>query len=157
MHNYEGRDAHAATKTSDVRSLLARISAESDDMISTSTSAGAFPRVADYPTQSQFDIRVDGPFINKIAQDGDLLHCVTPDAAGAEPQDGDLVVIEYRDEASHRIMTRRMRQIGDFCEFRSESDDPALQNASMIWNMREDSGKFRILGKVLFAYRRLAA
>ena len=107
MHNYEGRDVHAATKTSDVRSLLARIGAESDDMISTSTSAGAFPRVADYPAQSQFDIRVDGPFINKIAQDGDMLHCVTPDAAGAEPQDGDLVVIEYRDEASHRIKIGR--------------------------------------------------
>lgn len=157
MHDYEGRNVHTTTKASDVHTLLAKIGAGSDDMISTSTSANVFPRVADYPAQSQFDIRVDGHFISKIARDGDVLHCVTADAAGAEPQDGDLVVIEYQDGGAHRIMARRMRQNGDFCEFRPESDDPALQNTYLTWNMREDSGKIRILGKALFAYRRLAA
>ena len=157
MHNYEGRDVHVVTHISNARSLLAKISTESDDMTSIAPSTGAFPRVADYPAKSQFDARVEGRFINKIAQDGDILHCVTADAAGAEPQDGDLVVIEYRDGAANSIMIRRMRQIGDICEFRPESHDPELQKASMIWNMRNDGGKFRILGKVLFAYRRLDA
>ena len=126
-------------------------------MISTSTAAGTFPKVADYPAKAQFDILVKGQSLSKIAQDGDVLHCVTAETAGAEPQDGDLVVIEYCDGDTHRIITRRMRQIGDFCEFRPESDDPALQESFLTWNMREDSDKFRILGKVLFAYRRLAA
>ena len=157
MHDYEGRDVQVVTHASNVRSLLAKIGTESDDMTSKAPSTEAFPHVADYPAKSQFNARVDGRFINKIAQDGDMLHCVTPDAAGAEPKDGDLVVIEYRDGAANRIMIRRMRQIGDICEFRPESDDPELQNASMIWNMRDDGGKFRILGKVLFAYRRLDA
>lgn len=158
MHDCcEGRGGLADNKTSDVLTLLAEIGAGGGDMISTSTTAGAFPKVADYPAKAQFGIRVEGKSLNKIAQDGDVLHCVRAETAGAEPQDGDLVVIEYCDGDAHHVVTRRMRQVADVCEFWPESDDLAFQNTPLIWNMGEDSRKFRILGKVLFAYRRLTA
>lgn len=115
----------------------------------------SFPRVNDYPENLQFTMALIGNAVDKIAQDGDTLLCVRTGAAGAEPQDGDLVVIEHRDDADTRVAVRRLRRIGDLCEFRSESKDPAFEAAPLICNLRQDEGKILIIGKVLFAFRRL--
>jgi len=116
-----------------------------------------FLPVADYPEHAQFRIVVVGNAINKIAKDGDTLHCVQADAIGAEPQDGDLVVIDHAGDEDCCVAIRRLRRIGDLCEFRHESNDPAFQDAPLIQDSRQNDGKIRILGKVLFACRRLGA
>jgi len=116
-----------------------------------------FLPVADYPEHAQFRIVVVGNAINKIAQDGDTLHCVRADAVGAEPQDGDLVIIDCADGDDCRLVIRRLRRIGDLCEFRHESNDPAFQDAPLVRDMQQDDGSVRIMGKVLFACRRLGA
>ncbi len=119
--------------------------------------AGDFPLVADFPQELQFRIAVVGNMINKIAQDGDTLLCLRASAEGAGPQDGDLVVIDQGDNEVSRLSIRRMRRIGDICEFRHESNDPDFQEAPLICDMRQDEDRVRILGKVLLACRRLGA
>ena len=116
-----------------------------------------FLPVADYCRDAQFQILVVGNMVDKIAQDGDTLHCVQASAAGAEPQDGDLVVIDHADGDDCRLVIRRLRRIGDLWEFRHESNDPAFQDAPLVRDMRQDDGSIRIMGKVLFACRRLGA
>jgi hypothetical protein len=127
------------------------------DATSRTFSAADFPLVADFPEELQFRIAVVGNVIDKIAQDGDTLLCVRASAEGAEPQDGDLVVIDIGDREASRVEIRRMRRIGDVCEFRHESNDPEFQAAPLIYDMRQEEGRVRILGKVLLACRRLGA
>lgn len=119
--------------------------------------ADDFPYLPDYPEALQFRIAVVGNAIDKIARDGDMLLCLRADAATAQPQDGDLVVIEVLDDGESRVAIRRLRRIGDVCEFRHESNDPAFQDAPLICDLRQDDGKVRILGKAVIACRRLGA
>lgn len=128
-----------------------------DDQQEPSAFPCSFPHVNEYPENLQFTIAVVGNAVDKIAQDGDSLLCVRTGAAGVEPQDGDLVVIEHRDDADTRVAVRRLRRIGDLFEFRSESRDPTFQDAPLTQDMQQSDGKIRILGKVLFAFRRLGA
>ena len=129
--------------------------AELGDTIPRTPSGGNFPVISAYPPHAQFRVAVIGNAIDKIAQDGDTLLCVRADVAGAEPQDGDLVVIEYPEGEDFCVAIRRLRQIGDLCEFRQESNDPAFQGAPLIQDLRQAGGKIRILGKVLLAFRGL--
>ena len=127
------------------------------DTTSQTSPAGDFPLVTAFPQELQFRIAVVGNMIDKIAQDGDMLLCLEASAEGGGPQDGDLVVIDIGDHEASRFAIRRMRRIGDLCEFRHESNDPEFQAAPLICDMRQDEGRVRILGKVLFACRRLGA
>ena len=135
----------------------AAIGFNDDDRQERASDPRGFPYVAEYPKDMQFGIAVVGNSINKLAQDGDTLVCVRTGAAGAEPQDGDLVVIEVLDNGNTRVAIRRLRRIGDVCEFRHESKDPAFQDAPLTCDLRQDDGKVRMLGKVLLACRRLGA
>lgn len=127
------------------------------DLLPRTPRAGSFPPVADYPQEAQFRIAVVGNMIDKIAQDGDTLICIRADVAGAAPQDGDLVVVEDHEDADYQVTIRRLRRVGDLCEFRNESSDPAFQGPPLICDMRFNDGTVRLLGKVLFACRRFDA
>ncbi len=161
MHDTLGPTAtNGVTKTAHKRSVIEPLN---DDATVKIFAAGDFLPVADFPKESQFKLSVVGNSIDKIAQDGDTLLCVRSTVAGAEPQDGDLAVIELRDMVENcdgegsRLAIRRLRRIGGLCEFRHVSNDPAFQEAPLFLDMRQDDGKIRIVGKVLFACRRLGA
>lgn len=154
MHDIVGTGASDLTKTAHAPELVGDVD---DAATARRFGAGDFLPVADYCLDAQFRITVVGNAINKIAQDGDTLHCVRADAVGAEPQDGDLVIIDCADGDDCRLLIRRLRRIGDLCEFRHESNDPAFQDAPLVRDMQQDDGSVRIMGKVLFACRRLGA
>lgn len=154
MHDIVEASASDLLETTDAPAAVGFVDL---DTTARTSLAGDFPPLADYPEALQFRIAVVGNSINKLAQDGDTLVCVRTGAAGAEPQDGDLVVIELLDDADSRVEIRRLRRIGDVCEFRHESKDPAFQDAPLTCDLRQDDGKVRMLGKVLLACRRLGA
>ena len=154
MHDIVRTNASDLTRAANESQIVGDID---DGALVGASAAADFLPVADYCRDAQFRILVVGNAVNKIAQDGDTLHCVRADAVGAEPQDGDLVVIDHADGDDCRLVIRRLRRIGDLWEFRHESNDPAFQDAPLIWDMRQDDGSIRIMGKVLFACRRLGA
>ncbi|MGJ0505917.1 MAG: hypothetical protein ACR652_02035 [Methylocystis sp.] len=107
-----------------------------------------------FPAEAQFDLRVEGSSVDKLAREGELLRCVDVDGAGLRVATGDIVVIErQRGEITELIGKRVLRQ-GDALELWSESTldywrEPVIRHHHAD---RADPGP-RIIGKVLYAHR----
>lgn len=114
-----------------------------------------------YPRKSQYGLMVRGTSINKVAVDGDILHCVDIDTSGHQPTNGDLVIVEQVQYGGHlRERTAKIYHLGedDMIELRPDSDDPRWQEPIMVphrvldWRPRDDLQVF-IKAFVIGSYR----
>lgn len=91
---------------------------------------------ARYPKHAQYGLVVRGTSINRIAIDGDILHCVDIQASGHMPQSGELVIVEQIHLGGHmRERTAKvLKEVGDerFVELWPDSDDPKWQDPILI-------------------------
>lgn len=93
------------------------------------------PAVLDdrYPAQSQFALIVRGPSINKTAEDGAILLCVSLDT-GLTINDGDLVIVERTRAQGAMVETtaKFVRRLKDGYELWPHSTDPRYQEPIFI-------------------------
>jgi transcriptional regulator with XRE-family HTH domain len=105
-----------------------------------------------YPVRSQYGLLVKGTSINRIAREGDILHCVDIATTGIEIQDGDLVIVERRKaQGLLREVTAKkvVRRQGRF-ELWPDSDDPRWQEPFVFdqANPSDDETEVIILARV---------
>lgn len=94
---------------------------------------------ARYSVSAQFGVKVRGTSINKIAQDGDILICISADETALEPKEGDLVIVRRIRHQGALIETtaKRFHKNGHF-ELWPVSTDPKHQDPIIV---PEDNGE----------------
>lgn len=106
-----------------------------------------------YPPGSVYGLLVRGTSINKIAEDGEILVCLSL-ANGFDVADSDLVIVERRraQEGLLEVTAKRVRiAVGGGIELWPESDDPRWQTPLRFEH--EDEQDIRILARVEWIYR----
>lgn len=113
------------------------------------------PSVSGYSPAQQFALLVDGNSLNKVAQHGDRLVCVSMTADGVEIRLDDLVIVERRRFGGQMVerTAKRVRQTIDGFELWPESTDPAHQEPIRL-NGAQDGEEVAIIGKVLWILRK---
>lgn len=94
-----------------------------------------------YPRDATYGLFVAGTSINRIASEGDILICTDMRKTGAEPEDGDLVIVERQKAggALREVTAKRVRFFADRTELWPESDDPRWQRPIVFNGSGEDS------------------
>lgn len=86
-----------------------------------------YPIPADlrYPASAQYGLVVRGSSINRIAKEGEVLHCIDIGITAIEPADGDLVIVERRraQGSQKEVTAKKLRKKGRFIELTPDSDD----------------------------------
>lgn len=82
-----------------------------------------------WPDDWQFILKVCGNSLNKLAQDGDVLLCLSLGESNTEIKDGDLVIVERTQQQGGLIETtaKRVRRTKAGYELWPESSDPLHQ------------------------------
>lgn len=116
---------------------------------------GPDPQDPRFPAEAQFDLVVEGSSLDKLARQGDLIRCLDVDVAEVEISDGDIVVIERRRGDDIELLGKRAIRQGEDLELWSESTrdcwrEPVIRHKQE----RRLAGEVRIIGKVLYAYRK---
>lgn len=113
------------------------------------------PSVSGYPVDQQFALLVEGNCLNKVAQHGDRLVCVSMTADGVEIVLDDLVIVERRRFGGQMVerTAKRVRQTIDGFELWPESTDPAHQEPIRL-NGAHDGEEIAVIGKVLWILRK---
>lgn len=110
-----------------------------------------------FPTRASFGLVVSGTSINKIAQDGDVLVCLSYAEAGFEIRDGDLAIVERRmaQEGLVEVTAKRVRRFVDRLELHPESTDQRWQTPLVVRgdDVADDRGDVRIVARVSWIYR----
>lgn len=91
-----------------------------------------------YPAFAQRLYRVRGNSVNKVVADGEFIHCVSVMDGGAQPMDGDLVVVTRTEHGRTEYTAKRLRFLKGQKILRPESTDPAWQTDLEI-NGNEDT------------------
>lgn len=118
--------------------------------------ASPFPPDPQYPLAAQYDLRVDGPSVNRFARDGDYIRCVDLRKAPVGWVDGDYVVIERRRGGMVETTAKRVVRTPSGVELRPDSDDPQWQTPLLIPNegqAHDTDDEIAIIGLVLWVYR----
>lgn len=78
-----------------------------------------------FPAKAQYLLRARGTSVNRVIEEGDLVHCVDLAAAGQKPRDGDMVVVErVRASGEREVSAKRYRLRDDGnAELRAESHE----------------------------------
>lgn len=109
-----------------------------------------------YPTEVQFDMEVNGSAINKIAQAGMYVRCVDMRELKIEIKDGDYIVVErINDEGLQEISAKQYRVNGVIEELHNATDEPLLKDQVIQINPAKNNSKIKIIGKILWAYKKL--
>lgn len=88
-----------------------------------------------YPLEAQYGLVVVGTSINRVAHTGDILHCVDRAIGGAEPESGDLVIVERRRGGQKEITAKRYRPRGAVIDLEPDSLDPRWRDP-IVYNPR---------------------
>lgn len=108
-----------------------------------------------FPAEAQFDLVVEGSSLNKLAREGDLIRCLDVDLAEVEVRDGDIVAIERRQGEDIELLGKRAIKQGEDLELWSESTLDCWRAPVIRHNQeRRLTAEVRIIGKVLYAYRK---
>lgn len=113
------------------------------------------PSIGGYPTEWQFALVIEGNCLNKIAQHGERLVCLSVIAAQVEIEDGDLAVVERRRFGGQMVerTAKRVRLAADGFELWPESTDPAHQEPIRLYRPNGDE-EVTVIGKVLWIVRK---
>lgn len=112
-----------------------------------------FPADPRFASEAQFDLVVQGNSINKVAQDGDRIRCVSLAATGITPRDGDLVVVRRRREHLEETTVKRVIRSQGELVLMPESTDPRWQTPIPLRS--HDSVEVTVVARALYAYRPL--
>lgn len=113
------------------------------------------PTVSQYPDEWQRAYTVEGPSLNKIAREGDVLVCLSLSDSGADFTDGDLVIAERRrfhGQMFERTAKRVKATLHGF-ELWPESDHPDFQEPLPVGDLGEDD-HIDVAAKVLWILRK---
>lgn len=105
-----------------------------------------------YPEREQFLLIVRGTSLNRIASDGDFLHCVGIIGSGVEIQPGDLVIVERSKDEGGLVETtaKRVQRLNGTYELHPQSTDPQFQTPVVIpEDYVDEFESIRIIAKVL--------
>lgn len=113
------------------------------------------PSASGYEASQQFALIVDGNCLNKVAQDGSILVCVTTTAPGVEVKQDDLVIVERRRFGGQMVQrtAKRVRQTANGFELWPESTEPDHQEPIRLYG-DHDGEEIEVIGKVLWILRK---
>ena len=113
------------------------------------------PSASGYDQNLQFALIVDGNCLNKVAQDGSILVCVTTAAGGVDVKQDDLVVVERRRFGGQMVQrtAKRVRQTANGFELWPESTEPDHQEPIRLYG-DHDGEEIEVIGKVLWILRK---
>jgi transcriptional regulator with XRE-family HTH domain len=107
-----------------------------------------------YPVEAQYALRIRGNSVNRIAADGDIVHCVDINAASIDVRDGDLVWVERHQGHLIESTIKRVRRASGGLELWPESDDPAHQE-KLSYKPAKGAGEVVIRGLVLWVLKQV--
>lgn len=113
------------------------------------------PSSGEYPLEWQYAFVVDGESLNRTARHGDRLICLDLRDAGADFNDGDLVIVErsrFAGQMVERTAKRARKTLAGF-ELWPESDDPAHQEA-IPYHGNGESDNVSVVARVLWVMRK---
>jgi hypothetical protein len=109
-----------------------------------------------YPNDAQFDMRVQGSGINKVAHEGSFVRCLDLRLFNHEIKDGDYVVVERQNEDGLlETSAKLLRKNGSQTELHNATDEPHLISQVIIIDDGNKNSKIEIIGKILWAYNKL--
>ncbi|MES0811357.1 S24 family peptidase [Roseibium sp. SCPC15] len=110
-----------------------------------------------FPAQSQFVVRVRGESLNKIAANGDLLLCVDYLAAGIEPKENDLVLVERSRDNGMTIerTAKRVIKLNGQSELMPESTDPRFQDTIIFREGDFDHTEVKLKARIVMVFKPL--
>lgn len=112
------------------------------------------PSASNFPPEWQYAYEVDGPSVNKVAKDGDILVCVDLIQSMLPVEENDLVIVErtrYGGAMLERTAKRVRRTMSGF-ELWPDSTDPDFQEP--IPMSSGDDNEVRIRAKVIWIVRK---
>lgn len=113
----------------------------------------AAPALPNYPPYQQFSLKVVGPSMNRIVEDGEYVVCLDLRQDGAESRDGDIVVVERTRaglvETTLKVL--RMNAAGQ-TELWPDSSHPNHQEPIVLESSEEDT-QVMIIGRVLASFK----
>ncbi|MES0880531.1 LexA family protein [Roseibium sp. SCP14] len=110
-----------------------------------------------FPAQSQFVVKVRGESLNKIAANGDLLLCVDYLAAGIEPKENDLVLVERSRDNGMTIerTAKRVIKLNGQSELMPESTDPRFQDTIIFREGDFDHTEVKLKARIVMVFKPL--
>lgn len=109
-----------------------------------------------WPSEAQYVLITRGNSINRLAKDGDLLHCVDAEATNYEAANGDLVIIERTRFGGAMIerTAKRYYHKNEVFELWPDSDDPDFQKPIVVDPQdAEEGASMRVLAFVPWIHR----
>ncbi len=114
------------------------------------------PGALDWPAEWQFAYTVEGTSLNKKADPGDVLICLSLILSGIDIVNHDLVIVErsrFGGQMIERTAKRVTKTLSGF-ELWPESDDPAHQEPIILNGTTSGDDEIRVTGKVLWIMKR---
>lgn len=108
----------------------------------------------DYPFRAQYGLIVRGTSINRVAAPGEVLHCVDTREAGIHPQEGELVIVERRQQQEGRreVTAKRIRVRGTTAILEPDTTDPRWQPIEFDSTNVDDGHAVEIVALVIGKY-----
>lgn len=110
-----------------------------------------------YPIDAQFGLIVLGTSINRIAQAGDVLHCVDIGISGIQPVDNKLVIVERRRAqlGQKEVTAKRITRQGNTIRLLPDSTDPRWTPIEYDSTDQTEDEEIVIVAVVIGVYRPL--
>lgn len=102
-----------------------------------------------YASRTQFALKVVGPSMNKVVEDGSYVVCVAWDGS---PRENDLVIVERRQHGLYEATIKRVRIKGTTVELWPESTDPDPRNQAPLILQSKDGVEVVIVARVIGKY-----
>lgn len=108
-----------------------------------------------YPAEAQFALLVRGSSMDKLAKDGEYIHCLSVQESAIAPLNGDVVVVERRRHGSSETTVKRLVARRDGVRLMPESADPRYQEELEIGAV-DDATEVSISAIVIGRYAQFA-
>lgn len=118
-----------------------------------------FPIAADprYPHEAQYGLIVRGTSINRIADNGDVLHCLDLGIVALEPEEDDLIIAERRraQAGQKEVTAKRLRKRGRIIVLAPDSYDAKWKPIELDPSNGSEDEEVAIIALVLAIYKPL--
>lgn len=118
-----------------------------------------FPISADarYPFDAQYGLIVRGTSINKVANNGDVLHCLDLGLAAVEPDDDDIVIVERRRAqlGQKEVTAKRITRRGKVVILSPDSSDSKWKPIRLDPKHATEDEEVAVVAVVLAVYKPL--
>lgn len=110
-----------------------------------------------YPAEAQYGLIVRGTSINRVANPGDVLHCLDTGIAPIDPDDDDLVIVERRraQQGQREVTAKRIRRRGSIVFLMPDSTDKKWKPLDLDTSNSSDEEEIAVIALVLAIYKPL--